>query len=486
MASKAQTVAPPPKRSRNSLRLAAAALVAIAVVAAGWALWRRQIVVSNLPPVLSTSNSELAERIAVAESEAHSFLHPVRGLIALSQLYHANGAYDQALQCYTCLRRLQPREPKWPHLEANLMALYGRMEDAIPREARAVALAPDYVPARLRLANEYQKSGRWKEARATFNDVLARAKDNPYALLGIALCDIQDGNWDGASDTLRHAIDTNPEFVGAMSLMVTVYDHYGDSEHAEALRQTIGRREFIDLEDPWLDRLMDECYDAYRISVAAAVQNFAGHTDVAEALLRRAVALEPQAATYHRQLGNLLFKNSRLAEAKPQFETAVQLQPSDADAWLLLYQVEQSMQDMAAASQTLTLALANCPNSASLHLERAHLLRALGRVDEEAAELHASYIADTRDARPLEELALLYLSHNRVDDAMAELKEALLRQPDDPHAMGMMTYCYIKLGDEASATRWWTDHVLRQPRTPASLKQSLRQAYQQKFGHALP
>lgn len=489
MAPKAKVVTPSPQpagKRRRPLLLAGLALAALAVGAASWALWRRHIVVAGLPPIATASNPELTDRLAEADAEARSLLHPVRGLITLSRLYHANGDYDQAMQCYAVLRRLQPRNPRWPHFEASLLALYGRMDDAIPREAHAVELAPDYVPARLRLGDEYRKSGQWQEARATFNAVLARSKDNPYALLGIALCDVQDGAWNAASDSLRRAIDANPEFVGAMSLMVTVYEHFGDVEHADALRHAIGRKEFIDLEDPWLDELMDDCYDAYRISVVAAVRNFAGHHDVAQALLRRSIELDPQASSYHRQLGFLLFQARDLAEARNHFEAAVKLAPTDNDAWLLLYQVQQAMQDLTAASATLTQALANCPQSASLHLERAHLLRSQGRVEEEAYELHQAYQADMRDPQPLEELALLYLKQNRVADAMRELNEALLRQPEDPHALTMMTFCCIQAHDEAGALRWWTDHVLRQPRTPESLKQSLRQAFQGKFGRPLP
>jgi len=483
MAPKTETVAQ--KQSRKIVPIVVAVLTVTAVVASAWVLWRRQIVISNLPPV-ATAKGELAEQIDLAEKEARSFVHPVRGLIKLSRLYHANGDYDQALQCYAGLRRLEPGNAMWPHLEANLFALYGRMEDAIPREARAVELAPDYVPARLRLADEYLKSARGKEARAAFNEVLNRSKDNPYALLGIARCDIQDGDWNGASETLRRAINANHEFIGAMSLMVTVYDHFGDGEHAEALRQTIGRREFIDLEDPWLDELMDDCYDAYRISVVAAVQNFAGHSDVAQALLRRSIELEPKAATYHRQYAKLLSQEGNLPEARSQLETAVQLNATDNDAWLLLYQVEKDMQDMPAATATLMRALANCPKSASLHLERAHLMRSQGQVDLEAYELREAYAADMRDGRPLEELALLYISQNRIGDAMTELKEALLRQPENPHSLAMMTFCYINAGDEAAATRWWTERVQRQPKVPVDLKQTLQQEFQQKFGHPLP
>lgn len=484
MAAKTKIAAVKPRR--KGALIAAAILGAVALTVGGWTLWCWRLVVSSLPPVVAASNSNLAEEIQLADKEARSFIHPIRGLVKISRLYHANGYYGESLQCYATLRKLQPRNPRWPHLEASLVALYGRMEDAIPREARAVELAPAYVPARLRLADEYRKAGRWQEARAAYDEVLSRAKDNPYALLGIALCDIQDNNWNAASDTLRRAIGANPEFIGAMSLMVTVYDHFGDTANAEALRQTIGRREFIDLEDPWLDELMDDCYDAYRISVVAAVQNFAGHTEIAKALLRRSIQLDPTAATYHRQYANLLFKEGTISEAKSEAEKAVQLNATDNDAWLLLYHVEQAMQDLPAAAATLSRALANCPTSASLHLERAHLMRSQGNMEAEAYELREAFVCDMRDGRPLEELALLYLRQNRIADAVISLKEALTRKPEDPHGIAMMTYCCIQAGDEREAIRWWTEHVLRQPKVPNDLKQTLQQAFQKQFGHALP
>jgi len=88
--------------------------------------------------------------------------------------------------------------------------------------------------------------------------------------------------------------------------MTTVAEHFGSQGEADALRLEIGRREFSDLPDPWLDRLLEDCCDPYRLSVAATVANMVGNAAAARQLLERAVALAPKSSSYHRQLG-LLF-----------------------------------------------------------------------------------------------------------------------------------------------------------------------------------
>jgi len=54
------------------------------------------------------------------------------GLIALSRLYHANGFFNEALQCYAGLQRLQLGEARWLHLKASILAGFGRLDEACP------------------------------------------------------------------------------------------------------------------------------------------------------------------------------------------------------------------------------------------------------------------------------------------------------------------------------------------------------------------
>jgi tetratricopeptide (TPR) repeat protein len=477
------------KMKPAGLRWAILALSAAVMVTAALAVrvaMRRSAVLSGLPRRANTGEmaSGLATQIAASEELARSYLHAVDGLAALSRLYHANGFYDEAMQCYGALRQLEPREARWPHLEASILAQFGRQDEAVPREEAAVALAPGYIAARLRLGDELLKSNQTSAAARTYAEVLARAPGDPYALLGMAKCEVVGGDWGKARDILGQAISAHPDFVGGLNMMVTVAEHFGDQGEADSLKTVIGQREFTDLPDPWLDDLMEDCFDPYRLSVAATVANFSGDHARAKRLLERAIALAPNRSSFHRELAVLLSNEPDYASARQHLESAVAIAPDDNESWLLLYQLLRQMGENSAADRALAKGIANCPESASLHLERARQLKAAGLSDEAIAEFREGYRLNPSEAGPLVELASVLFAVSRGDEALAALQEALQRQPEQPMALATLTFYYISSGDEASALKWWA-HVTRQPRTPQHLLDSLRQAYQKQFGHPL-
>jgi tetratricopeptide (TPR) repeat protein len=481
MATKAQEVRPARRRWLLPAILAALLLGGAAVGVR--AVHRRAVVLSAIParPDLGALPPEMAGQLDASEQLARSALHSVGGLAELSRLYHANGFYNEAMQCYRALRQLEPGEARWPHLEASILSQFGQQDEAIPREQAAVDLAPGYIPARLRLADELLKADRTADAAQAYSEVLARAPDNPYAQLGLAKCDIKGGGWDRARERLKQAVARNPDFIGGLSTLVTVDEHLGDTAGADALRATIGRREFTDLPDPWLDSLMDDCFDSYRLSVAAAVADFSGNRSGAKQMLERAIAFGPGKSEYHRQLAVMFARDGDLVSARQHLERAVAISPADNDAWLLLSQYLDLLHESGASEQALRSGLANCPLSAGLHLENARRLSRAGRTDEAIEEFREAFRLNPSEADPLVQLAGLLIAASRGEEAVAALKEALEHQPENPAALATLTFYYVTSGDEAGALEWW-GHVRRQPRTPPEMVESLRQAFRQRFG----
>lgn len=448
---------------------------------------RHDIALKSIPqrPALKGWPGEMQDEITDAEERAGSYLGSTKGLIALSRLFHANGFYDEAMQCYAGLQQMQPGEARWRHLQASVLAGLGRLDEALPFESAAVDLAPEYIAARLRLGDIRLKTNRTDLAIDAYNEVLRRSPGNPYALLGLAKCQIALGNWNKARDNLREGVKLHPDFIGGLSLMATVAEHFGDLGEANELRERIGRREFSDLPDPWLDDLLNDCYDPYRLSVVSVVVGMAGESARARQLLERASTLAPQNNSYHRQLAVLLSDSGDLISARRQFEQAVALSPTDADSWLLLYQLLGRIGDTAAAEKTLAGGLANCPDSASLHMERARLWKSAGRPAEAVAEFQEAYRLNPSEAQPMVELASVFFAINQGDAALSALHEALRKQPEHPMALATLAFYYISAGDEANASKWWS-HVRRQPRTPPQTVDALKQAFRQHFGHNAP
>jgi tetratricopeptide (TPR) repeat protein len=435
-------------------------------------------------PDLRSWPAALTDEITDAERTARSWTQAPEGLAALSRLYHANGFFAEALQCYEGLQGLEPRNPRWPHLAAGILAIYGRGDEALPLFRRAIELAPDYLPSRVRLGDVLVKVNQPADATKVYNEVLQREPANPYALLGLARCAIAGGDWSQARGRLNEAVAAHPDFVGALSLLVTVAEHFGEHDTAESLKATIGRREFTDVPDPWLDELSAVCFDAYRLSVTAAIANSAGDPSRALELLDAAIALAPRVSSYRRQAGQIQLNGQNYASAKTHLEAAVAANPADSDAWLLLVSAFRGLNAEPAALNALRRGLASCPQSPSLHLEYARWLKAAGRPDEAATEFRRGYELRPSDASPLVEIASLLFASGRNQEALASLHLAVERQPAHPMALASLMFYAVSEKDEAEALRRWAQ--VRQAKTPPEVIESLRQAYQQQFGRTLP
>ncbi len=469
------------------------ALGALALVAAGlggWQGWRlaqaHRIAGAAVPaaPVPGDRPAILADSLADAEKRARSWLRARDGLAELSRLYHANGFYPEALACYDALRRIEPGNAHWPHLEAGILASFGRLDEALPLRERAVALAPAYTPARLRLGDILLKANRLDEAGRVYRDVLQRVPDEPYALLGLARGAVARRDWTAARELLQQALAAHPGFIGALSLLVTVSEQLGDLPAAENYRAAMGSGIFIDVPDPWFDELADSCFDAYLLSVAASTANFAGNRPAALALIDRAIGLSANPNAYRRQAAGFLIQDKAYGPAKAQLEQVLATDPADSDSWLRYLETLRGLGDMPAYPGAILRGLASCPQSSGLHLEYARWLKSSGRIPEAIGEFRYAYQLRPTEVDALLELSATYVTVGRSQDAIAVLNLALERQPDHPIVLATLALVAISQNDEAEARRRWAQ-ILQQPRTPAEAKIRVRQAFQQQFGREL-
>lgn len=452
----------------------------------GWRAWEAHArIASGVPdrPELGGRASELQDRVAAAEATARGFAQPARGLEDLSRLYHANGFLDEALQCYTTLASAEPTNARWPHLAGCLLATAGRLDEAVPLYRRAVALAPDYRPARLRLGDVLLKGNQTAEAAKVYQSVLAVERDEPYALLGLARCAIAGGDWEGARGLLERAIAKDADFVGGLSLLVTVHEHFGETAAAAAMTARINHREFVDLVDPWLEELIDDCYDAYHLSVAAAVAVFRGHASVAERWLLRAIALSATPAPYYRQLGKLYYTDRNFPAARRSLEQATALAPTDSDAWAVLVNLLLAMDEREAAYRAVEAGLARCPASRALHFVHGRMLNEDGRFVSAIGELQEAKRLGPGEANAYVELAMVHFKTGQIEAGIAEMRAALTVQPDLPVALVVLAREAIRTGQIAEAREWIRRARGQTHMRPEDLAMVLAE-FQDKFGSA--
>ncbi len=442
---------------------------------------QRATIVAAIPlrPPPTRMPAKLFKLLGDTETNLRNDWRPTAALVDLSQLYHANGFYREAMQCYQALEFLEPHEGKWLHLHATILAGFGEQDKALPLERQAVALSPNYLPAWLRLGDILVKSNRLSDAAATYNAILKQSPGHDYALLGLAQTHILVNDWSGARGYLEEAVAKHPGFSAGWNLLVTVYDNLPNQTLAAAARdraKTSGpTREFS---DPWIDALTEKCYDAYQLSVAAALSTDHGE---ARRWLERAIDLAPDSHFYQQQLGRLLFASEDYNQAQPHAEKAVSLAPDDSDSWALLLEIFKKAGNTAAMERTLHDALEHCPTSAYLHFMNAQRLRSQNRLEAALEELKIAKRYQPNGARAYIETAMILFAQSRVDDAIDEMKTAVAVEPGNRVALEVLARTTINSADAPAARHYIQLIRALSDVNPTDLA-AIENKYQRQFG----
>jgi tetratricopeptide (TPR) repeat protein len=447
-------------------------------------VWESKVMISpHVPelPELTAWPAEAQERMLAADRAARSLWRARRGLAELARLYQANGLYDQALACYGSLREIEPGNARLYHLSAVILAGLGRLDEAESLFKRAAELAPDYLPAHLRTADVLLKTNQQEEARRMYENVLARFGEQPYALLGLSRVAIVRDEWDKAETLLQRAIAADANFVGGLSLLAAVYEHVGRKEDADRIAARVNRREFIDIRDPWVEDLADDCYDHHQLSVSAGVAMFRGDFVLSERWLERAASLAPNPAPYFRQLGQISFLSRNYTKAEENLAKAVQFAPTDDQAWTVWVNLLLAAGNRPKAYRVLSDGLSHCPESGALRYIHGHLLIENGEMARAIEELRMAKRFRSTQADVYLELARAYFRVDEADEAVAVLKEALAVQPNHPAVLPVLARIAIDRGNEAEA-KAWIDQIRTQPKITAAEREGIQTAFRAKFG----
>ena len=467
-------------------------VLAVAVLAGGGAWWwhagRTQArVAAWLPdlPDLGSAPAALRDRLAQTDARARSRFGAARGFAVLSRVYHANGFLEEAQRCYQGLQQLDPTEPRWLHLHASILAGYGTIDPALELWRKVRELAPDYLPAPLRMGDGLLKVNRPQEAAAAYEAVLKLSPGNPYALLGLARLDLKAERWDQARQRLEQVVSQTNYALG-YDLIVSLYERLGLNQRATDIRgMAKASGAYRDAADPWLDSLIEDCLDPYRLSLTAGTTAGNGDPATALRLLERAIEVAPEDVSVRFQYGTLLVAQGNLAGAIGPLRLCTELSPDFSDGWAHLSSLQARRGEAVAAERTLAQGLKNCPQSPGLHLQYARSLQQAGRIGEAIAEFQTSIRLRPNEPDAYIDLGNVYIRQQRNAEGVAEMRRALEVEPGHPMALSVLTFHAIVTGDEAGAQRSLAA-VRAQPRVPREQVQKLISAYREQFGRAPP
>lgn len=472
--------------SRRVVLIAIAVCLVLGGVAWLWQRHQRQAdLAASAPPRpdLAAWPDELAERVARGEARLSSGPDRIQALAELSRLYHANGYLAEAARCYEALEAHAPGTPRWLYRHAMILSGYGQNTPAIER-LRTIAPGV-YLPAGIRLGDILLKEGDIAAAVDIYNAIQRSHPNEPYSLLGLARCDIDRGLWQDARTKLERLVALTNYALG-YDLIVPVYERLGQQDRAAEIRGKMRAwGAFRDMEDPWMEELLEDSYDAYQLSLAAGAAERRPDLPLATRRLERAVKLAPDSATLRFQLGMLHLQRKEFTRAREQLEACTRLAPDFADGWAHLSGLHLTVGDRAGSDRTLDEGLRQCPDSPGLHQMKAQRHLQAGRHEEAIAEFKRSIELRPTEADAYVQLGMILMGTGRRSEAVAVFESALVAEPQHPFVLCTLALHAIETNDEPAAVRW-ISQARQQPRVKEVDLQRVLQAFSTAFGRPAP
>ena len=320
------------------------------------------------PGTTAALDPDLAAAIEAAAARAES---DPDALGALGRLYHAHEFYELATTCYERAAAHEPTSAAWPYYLGVLAQRGGQHAQAASHFRRVLELEPDDLAARVRLGEALLAASRLDESAAVFEDVSRRHPQAAWGPRGLGLVAEQIGELEVAAAALERAIALEPTDGRANYLAAMVSQRLGRRQEAvEALSRFRASPEARAPADPRMDALratlvgvqqrmrlaaqqvesgeLEAAKETYREVLERDASNFGalvnlanvhgrlGDPAEAEALLQRAIELEPDNPHGHFGLAMAYASRSDLARARDELETVLRLDPEHAGARALL------------------------------------------------------------------------------------------------------------------------------------------------------
>jgi len=285
--------------------------------------------------VYAKSNRKQDTARLAADLEAGGKLDRRQVLVA-AQLLLRSGNFNSAASIAGTL----PAESVDRHdILASIYTAGGDVKRASDEFQEAIRLDPRNDQRYFRLGMLYLKYRTPSLAIVVFAHGIESRPDSPLLWLGLGVSQSLDEKPDLAEESLRKAIDLNPHFSDAYLLLGDILEQEKPREALEIFRHTIAAHPDLPVAYFYYGRLALELNE--------------GPIENTIAVLRKAIALAPNFADSHYELGRALEQAGKPHEAIAQFEDCLQRDPKMAKAYYRLGILSKRYGDSGRAAEAL-------------------------------------------------------------------------------------------------------------------------------------
>jgi len=234
---------------------------------------------------------------------------------------------DEAIAAYRQAHELSPRTFRWPYLLAALIDERSAA-DSLPLYRAALALDPDYAPARVRFAEALERSGQFDAANQEYAQAARLDSANAHAHAGLGRLALAAGDADAAVRHLSRARELAAENRSFAVTLAQAYARAGNRERGQRIAdaaRSLGRINYRN--DPIRSSVHDLALDARSYLRRANAHRVHGELDLARRELRAGIDVDASRPELHFALAEVLAAAGNPAGSLAAARRAYELHP---------------------------------------------------------------------------------------------------------------------------------------------------------------
>jgi len=419
---------------------------------------------ATLPPLpdlpLDSYSPAAREAIARAYKDATTRPGDAVAVGALARTLHAWEQWSAAHEAYARAQALAPRAFEWQYLDALVLQRLARHADAVTRLEQALRLSPEYLPARVALAESLLESGDVERSERLFDQLRREPAAEPAAEFGLGRIAATRGEHQVALAHLQRAVALFPEWGAAHYALALAYRALGRADEAQRALERhaqYGARwpGQVDPVRATVATVRDDAQTNLQKGLALAD---AGDLAGAIAAHEAALARDPSIAQAHANLISLYGRTQNWSKAEEHYRAVVALGFNVPDAHYD-YGVLLGLQEKwELAADAYRQAIAIDPRHARAHNNLGEILERRRELDRAAGEYR-----EASASQPLFRLARFNLGRMLIavgqnSEAIVELEK--LTEPRDaeaPRYLFALATAYVRSGRKDEGIKWAND-----------------------------
>jgi Tfp pilus assembly protein PilF len=399
------------------------------------------------PPLPNIDSSRFQPDVAkaIGTAMAGAKLNPsdTNKTLAVCKVLHAHEQYHAAGQCYARAYVLDSKRFDTLYCWGHALASDGAYAESAARLKQALAIRPDSLPARLKLAEVLTELGD-TSAVELYKAILAAKPNESRAHYGLG----RTLGGDAGAQELQRSLDLFPRYGAAQFALAAAYRRKGEEGKAQEILRDYERDKLLlpPLDDADMAAVRSLNVSATGLIERATAVAAEGHSDEAASLDERAVAADPKLTRAYTDLISLYARLGRDSQAVDAYRKAITLDPGEADAYynygVFCFERSKIMDAQAAFER----AVAVQPRHAEALNNLGSILEQNGKWDQAAAFYRRAI--DANPAYPLAHFHIgrIYANQRKYALAIAEFERSL-----EPKTENTLAYLYALAATHARA-----------------------------------